>query len=143
MDFVQAVWTSVLVKESPGVAAVADAEQFRGYLAGVARNKVLQEYRRRTRTRKYDLAREEPLQVRRGDGGHPRDLAGCDPSPSEEAVAAELLVRLQGGDPAVAEIVALRRQGLTFEQIAARTNRSDRAVRRLLDEVRHRLEPRG
>ena len=67
MDFVQAVWQSVLTKDGQDLGRFTNARHFRGFLAGVARNKVFEEYRRQTRTRKYNLKREEPLYVRRGD----------------------------------------------------------------------------
>src|ERR1700722_16733422 len=66
MDIVQAIWTSVFTGKPDDAGKFADAGQFRGFLAGVARNKVNQEHRRRTRTKKYNLAREERLYVRKG-----------------------------------------------------------------------------
>src|SRR5436305_9375678 len=64
MDFVQAVWQSVFTGDGGGLPRFDNERHFLGYLAGVARNKVYQEHRRRT-THKYDLGREEPLYVRR------------------------------------------------------------------------------
>src|SRR5947209_8126460 len=49
MDFVQAVWTSVFAGKPDDVGKFADIGQFRGFLAGGARNKVYEEHRRRTR----------------------------------------------------------------------------------------------
>lgn len=143
MDFVQAVWKSVFVGDGPESGPYATVGQFRGFLQGVARNKVLEEYRRRTRTRKYDLAREEPLYVRRGDHEAPRDLAAHDPTPSQEAQAGDCWQRLMAGSPTEARIVQLRREGLTFEEIAARVGLHERAVRRALEAVRRRLEDRS
>jgi RNA polymerase sigma factor (sigma-70 family) len=140
MDFVQAIWQSVFVGDGLEGGQYATAGQFRGFLQGVARNKVLEEYRRRTRTRKYDLAREEPLYVRRGDHEAPRDLAATDPTPSQEAQAGDCWERLLAGSPTEARIVQLRREGLTFEEIAERVGLHERAVRRALETVRKRLE---
>src|SRR5215472_6940051 len=80
MDFVQAVWQSVLTKDGQDLGHFTNARHFRGFLAGVARNKVFEEHRRRTRTRKYSLKREEPLYVRRGDRELPRELPATDPT---------------------------------------------------------------
>lgn len=142
MDFVQAVWQSVLADRSDEPAeSFENPGHFRAYLAGVARNKVLEEYRRRTQTRKYDLSREEPLYVRRGGREQPREVASPDPSPSQEVQAGDRLDQLTAGRPRLeAEIVDLRRQGLTFEEIAGRLGLSDRAVRRILEAVRQRME---
>lgn len=140
LDFVQAVWKSVFVGGGLDDGRYATAGQFRGFLEGVARNKVLAEYRRRTRTRKYDLAREEPLYVRRGDGEAPRELAASDPTPSQEAQAGDCWERLNAGSPTESRIVRLRREGLTFEEIADRVGLHERAVRRALEAVRRRWE---
>ena len=142
MDFVQAVWQSVLAdRESEALAGFENEGHFRAYLSGVARNKVMEEYRRRTQTRKYDLSREEPLYVRRGGRDEPRDVASPDPTPSQEVQAGDRLDQMTAGRPRLeAEIVELRRQGLTFEEIAARLELSDRAVRRVIEAVRLRME---
>ena len=84
MDFVQAVWTSVFTGKADDVGQFADAGQFRGFLAGVARNKVYEEHRRRTRTKKYDLGREERLYVRKGEREVPREVAGARPHAERE-----------------------------------------------------------
>ena len=140
MDFVQAVWQSVF-SGGGRVAAISSPGHFRGYLAGVARNKVLEEFRRRTRTRKFDLSREEPLYVRRGLHDAPRDLPGFDPTPSQVAQADECWDRLVAGQtPVDAEIVRLRSEGRTLDEIAASTGLSERSVRRAIDAARKRVE---
>ncbi len=142
MDFVQAVWQSVLAdREGEPLDIFENSVHFRAFLSGVARNKVMEEYRRRTQTRKYDLNREEPLYIRRGGREEPRDVASSDPTPSQELQAGDRLDQMTVGRPRLeAEIVELRRQGLTFEEIAKRLEVSDRAVRRVIDAVRERLE---
>ncbi len=140
MDFVQAVWQSVF-SGGGRVATITSPGHFRGYLAGVARNKVLEEFRRRTRTRKFDLGREEPLYVRRGHLETPRDLPGFDPSPSQVAQADECWDRLVAGrTPIDAQIVRLRSEGSTFDEIAAKTGLSERSVRRAIEAARKRVE---
>lgn len=141
MDFVQAVWKSVLADPDARETDFSGAGHFRGFLAGVARNKVNDEYRRRTRRRKYDLNREEPLYVRRGGRDLPRELAAADPTPSQQIQAIDCLERLVSGrSPREAEILELRRLDLTFEEVADRLGLSDRTVRRVIDEARLRLE---
>ena len=142
-DFVQAVWESVFTREGPDLARFTSARHFLAFLSGVARNKVFEEHRRRTRTQKYNIGREEPLYVRRGNRVVARDLPGNDPSPSQEAQAGDQLSRLLRGHPeAVRQMVELRRKGLTFEEIAARLGCHEGAVRRVIDGLARRLEGR-
>src|SRR3954453_15547831 len=129
MDFVQAVWQSVLTKEGQDLGRFENSRHFRGFLEGVARNKVFEEHRRRTRTRKYSVTREEPLYVRRGDREMPREVAAPDPSPSQDAQARDRYEQLvEGRSPQEDRVVDLRRRGLTYEEIAEQAALSDRSV---------------
>jgi RNA polymerase sigma-70 factor (ECF subfamily) len=117
-----------------------DPKHLLGFLAGVVHNKVAQEFRRRTRTRKYDIGREEPLYIRRGDRDVPRDLAADDPTPSEAVQADDRLDQLVAGrSPTEIRIVELRREGLTIDEVAARLDLHEKAVRRVLDSLRSRM----
>jgi RNA polymerase sigma factor (sigma-70 family) len=143
MDFVQSVWASVLLGSTSGREDFTTPRRFLGYLAAVAQNKVWEEFRKRTRSKKYQMAREEPLYVRRGVGHAPREVTAPDPSPSEEAQAADRMKQLAAGrSPAEALALDLRRQGLTFEEIAARTGLNERTARRLIESLRSRMEAR-
>lgn len=144
MDFVQAVWKSFFGGDTAGPGPYASPDQLRAYLAGIARNKVLEEFRRRTRTRKYDIAREEPLYVRKGGSERPIDVASRDPSPSQHLQARDLRDRLVSGrKPAEAEVVRLRQEGLTYDEIARRIGLGERTVRRVIDDLRRREEQRS
>lgn len=143
MDFVQAVWQSVFTGPDRDLRRFENVRHLRGFLAGVAQNKVFEEHRRRTRTQKYDLAREEPLFVRRGNRDVLRELPTPEPSPSQNAQAGDRLDQMIAGrSPLEAEVVHLRRQGLTFEEIAARTGLPERSIRRIIDAIRRRMEAR-
>jgi RNA polymerase sigma-70 factor (ECF subfamily) len=143
MDIVQAIWTSIFTGKPDDVGKFADAGQFRGFLAGVARNKVNEEHRRRTRTKKYDLAREERLYVRKGERDVPREVAAPDPTPSEEVQADDRLDQLtRGRTPEEVRVVKLRRQGLTYDEIAQRLGIGERSVRRVIESIRERMEAR-
>ena len=145
MDFVQAVWTSVFTGQ-PGESEAdrfADEGRFRRFLTGVARNKIFEEHRRQTRTKKYDITREERLYVRKGEREVPRDVAGSDPTPSENVQAVDRLGQLVRGRTAQeAEIIILRRQGLTYEEIATQIGWNERSVRRVIEAVWERMEAR-
>jgi RNA polymerase sigma factor (sigma-70 family) len=143
MDIVQAVWTSVFTGKPDDVARFADAGQFRGFLAGVARNKVYEAHRRGTRTKKYDLGREERLYVRKGERDVPRDVPASDPTPSEEVQADDRLDQIvRGRTPEEVQVVDLRRQGLTYDEVAERLGTSERSVRRVIESIRERMEAR-
>lgn len=143
MDFVQSVWTSLFVNPEREEVDFANAGHFRKFLAGVVTNKVNYQYRRRTQSKKYELAREEPLYVRRGDHDQPREVPASDPTASQEVQATERMAQLAAGrSPAEAEALELRRRGLTFDDIAARTGLNERTVRRLIDGLRDHLEAR-
>jgi RNA polymerase sigma-70 factor (ECF subfamily) len=142
-DFVQSIWGDVFTQEGPDLARFTSARHFLGFLAGVARNKVFEEHRRQTRTRKYDLAREEPLYVRRGNRVVPREVAGNDPTPSQETQAVDRLDQLLAGlSTEERQMVLLRRRGLTFAEIGARLGRHESAVRRVIEDIRQRMEAR-
>ena len=142
-DFVQAVWQSFFTgSDGPG-REFENPAHLRGFLAGVVRNKVLEQHRRLTRTAKHDLKREEPLYIARGDREIPREVASPDPSPSEQAQADDRLVQLTAGfSPREIQVLLLRRQGLTHAEVAQKTGMHERSVRRILDLFRSRLEGR-
>jgi RNA polymerase sigma-70 factor (ECF subfamily) len=143
MDFVQSLWESVLKNDGTDLPRFDNSRHFMGFLAGVARNKVCEEHRRRTKTRKYDLRKEEPLYVRRGNREVPREVAATGPSPSQDAQARERLDQLlEGRSPLEQQVVHLRRKGLTYEEIGERLGLHESAVRRMVEAIRQRWEAR-
>jgi RNA polymerase sigma factor (sigma-70 family) len=141
MDIVQAIWTSVFTGKPDDVTRFTDVGQFRGFLAGVARNKVYEEYRRRTRVKKYCLGREERLYVRKGERDVPLDVVASDPTPSEGVQADDRLDQLTRGRPLEeVRVVDLRRQGLKFHEIAQRLGTSERSIRRVIKSIQKRME---
>lgn len=143
VDFVQVVWQTFFTGPERDPVRFENAHHLRRFLAGVVRNKVLEEHRRRTRTRKYDLNREEPLYIRRGNREVPRELAARDPSPSQDVQARDRLAQLlEGRTPLEAKVIELRHRGLTFDEIADQTGLGERSVRRIIDAARARMEAR-
>jgi RNA polymerase sigma-70 factor (ECF subfamily) len=143
MDFVQAVWQSVFTGYEQHLSQFTNARHFKGYLAGVARNKVMEEHRRRTQTLKYDLKREEPLYVRRGHRDLPREVVASDPSPSQDVQARDRFAQLVAGrSPLETQVIDLRRRGMTFEEIARETGLHERSVRRIIESIRQEMEAR-
>ncbi len=138
-DFVQAVWQSFFVDSDS--RDFDNVEHLRGFLFGMVRNKVHEQHRRLTKTEKYDLAREERLYVRRGDREVPREVVSPEPSPSQAVQAIDRMEQLTAGrSPLEIEVLILRRQGLTFVEIAARTGINERTVRRVIETVRSLME---
>jgi RNA polymerase sigma factor (sigma-70 family) len=143
IDFVQAVWQSFFSDLRQNPRDFANAHHLRGYLAGVVRNKVLEQHRRLTKTAKYNLGREERLYVRRNGRDVVRDLVSPDPSPSDLAQQGDCLEQLTAGrSPREVEVLTLRSQELSVAEIAARTGINERSVRRIIDAVRSRMEAR-
>jgi RNA polymerase sigma-70 factor (ECF subfamily) len=142
-DFVQAVWQSFF-SDLPGATPDFESpDHLRRFLSGVVRNKVFEQHRRFTRTEKYDLLREEPLYVRRGGRDVPREVVSPEPSPSQAAQARDRLAQLTAGrSPLEVEVLTLRHQGLTHQEVARRTGVNERTVRRIIESARARLEAR-
>jgi RNA polymerase sigma factor (sigma-70 family) len=142
-DFVQSVWQSFFLDPAREPRDFDNVEHFRGFLYGMVRNKVGQQHRRLTKTEKYDLTREEPLYLRRGDREVLREVVSPEPSPSQAVQAKDRMAQLTAGrSPREVEVLTLRRQGLTFVEIAARTGINERTVRRVIEDVRSVLESR-
>ncbi len=145
MDFVQAVWQSFFADlRSSSSRQFENVHHLRGFLAGVARNKVYEEHRRLTRTKKHALAREQSLYVRRGSREVELALISPEPTPSQAVQASDRLAQLVARcSPLEAQVITLRHQEMTFDEIARRTGASERSVRRIIDEARERMESRG
>ncbi len=144
MDFVQAVWQSFFADLRSSSRHFENVHHLRGFLAGVARNKVYEEHRRLTRTKKHALAREQSLYVRRGSREVELALISPEPTPSQAVQASDRLAQLVARcSPLEAQIITLRHQEMTFDEIARRTGVSERSVRRIIDEARERMETRG
>jgi RNA polymerase sigma-70 factor (ECF subfamily) len=144
MDFVQAVWQSFFADLRSSSRQFENVHHLRGFLAGVARNKVYEEHRRLTRTKKHALAREQSLYVRRGSREVELALISPEPTPSQAVQASDRLAQLVAGcSPLEAQVITLRHQEMTLHEIAKRTGRSERSVRRIIDEARERMEARG
>ena len=144
MDFVQAVWQSFFADLRSSSRQFENVHHLRGFLAGVARNKVYEEHRRLTRTKKHALAQEQSLYVRRGSREVELALISPEPTPSQAVQASDRLAQLVARcSPLEVQVITLRRQEMTFDEIARRTGVSERSVRRIIDEARERMEARG
>lgn len=137
MDFVQTVWASIFVDGGIDPTRFESRQHLLAYLMGVAGNKVREEYRRRTVSRKYDVRREEPLYLRRSGRDEPREVASVAPTASADFRGRERLeALLKGRSEREREIVRLRYEGMTFAEIAVRTGLNEKTARRLIEDLR-------
>jgi DNA-directed RNA polymerase specialized sigma24 family protein len=74
-------------------------------------------------------------------GGTDYETLARDPTPDEAAVLEETLEQVMRGlSEREREMVVLSLQGKTMPEVSAAVGRAERTVRRVLDQVRHRLE---
>jgi RNA polymerase sigma-70 factor (ECF subfamily) len=130
-DVVQSVWVRVLPALREGRWDVADRARLRALLLTVARRRLISQYRH-----------HRPALERECGGAADVDLLpelGV-PQPSEVARAGELWEQVQGlCPPEHRRLLELRRQGLTLDEIAARTGMHEGSVRRVLRQLARRL----
>ena len=138
IDFVQAVWASFF-REPGQMREMQTPEELLALLMTVARNKVIDETRRRLYLQKMNVHREEPL-----DEQPPEKLEKMhspQPRPSQVAVAREQWQRLmQGASPEHRQILEMRFAGATYEQIGSKLDLHERSVRRIVEQMLERLE---
>lgn len=133
IDFAQVVWASFF-REPHRIRELTTPQQLLGYLATMARNKVIDESRKRLDSRKRDVRREESLEHTKS--GEKRLLHSHDPSPSSVAVARERWNRLVRNQPEdVRQILELRFRGETYDEIARRLDINEKTVRRTLAQL--------
>ncbi len=137
IDFLQSVWGSFFQQVREGNAQFEDSQHLVGFLASVARNKVVDEYRQ-AGSAKRDLKREVPLW---NDADQPREVATAAATPSQVLEALDVFERLRQMLPeSRREILDLKAGGLTTREIGERLDLSERTVQRVLEELRQRVE---
>ena len=127
LDFVQLVWKSFFRVRNK-FDRFHRPEELAAYLLTIARNKVGMETRRRLKTVKYDVRREQ-----RFDLFHAEDMVSREPAPLDIAIAHEQWDQMLEGQPAhYSQIVNLRLQGHTCREIGKAVHVTERTVRRVL-----------
>lgn len=139
-DFVQAVWVS-LFRMRKRMDEVETPEEFVGFLAAMARNKVIDEFRKRTKTAKHDVNRLQSMNASNAVG--PSGFVGSPITPSQVAVAREQWMRLVEDQPNhYRRILELRLAGATYNEIATQVQVHERTARRVVDNVLRTHESR-
>ena len=129
LDFVQLVWCSFF-KARDQVVRFSRPEDLAAFLVAMARNKVGMEVRRRLMSEKYNVNREQTLSALPATADPP---AHGDSSPVEAAIAREQWNRLIAEQPdRNRQIISLRLQGLTYQDIAESLNIAQCTVQRFL-----------
>lgn len=132
-DFVQTVWTSFFADPAT-LASFETPEALVRYLAVMARNKVVEEFRRRFQTDKRNVNREHQLES--SSVNRSVALAAKQPTPSELAVAHERWDGLVEGQPdRYQEILRLRAEGFNCQETALVLNLNEKTVRRVIKKL--------
>jgi RNA polymerase sigma factor (sigma-70 family) len=109
------------------------------FLAQVAEQKVIDEYRRR-HTLKRDVSRERALVTDDGTDLRPLVLASADPTPSQVAQADEVRERLLAGQEEPERvIIELKLQNYSNAEIAVKTGWNLRRVQRFFEKLQDTL----
>jgi len=112
------------------------------FLAHVAEQKVIDEYRRR-HTLKRDITRERPILSGDEDSG-PAQVQSADPTASKVAVAHEVHERLLSGmDDTERTIIELKEQEYSTAEIAEKTGWNIRKVQRFLKDLLDSMNESG
>lgn len=137
IDFLQSVWATFFRRLRAGPERFEDPRFLVSFLAGVAKNKIIDEYRRAA-SRKQDIRLEERLS---SAGLLSRELSADQDSASELAEANEAYDRLNDLLPEDRRgLLRLKLTGLSNRDIADRLGLSERTIRRVLEDLRRRAE---
>jgi RNA polymerase sigma-70 factor (ECF subfamily) len=135
VDVVQSVWADLLEGFRTAGWRFADADHLRAFLVKVTRHRFIDRLRQHERARE----REQPLYESAATEG----AVAADPRPSEVAQAEDLWQQMLAlCPPAHQEILRLKREGLTRDEIARRTDLHPSSVRRILYDLARRLAAR-
>ena len=153
-DIMQSVWRSFFQKvreeqstnpdtntaavEKP-VQEFQDSAQLFAFLSRMARNKVIDQYRRET-SQKSDVHRQRTMY---GESGEDLDPPAPDESPAEAAEAADEYSHWRSLVPEDRqELIDMKADGLSTREIGVKLGISERTVQRVLEDLRQRVERR-
>jgi RNA polymerase sigma-70 factor (ECF subfamily) len=132
LDVVQSVWADVLRDFRVSGRRFANSNHLRNFLVLVTRHRLTD----RIRHHRKAMEREESLESTDAE----RMATSPEPRPSQVAQAEELWQRmLELCPPEYHEMLRLKREGLSLEEIAAQTGLHEGSVRRILRKLAGRL----
>ena len=130
--------TNPAVSEKP-VQEFQDSAQLFAFLSRMARNKVIDQYRRET-SQKSDVHRQRTMY---GESGEDLDPPAPDESPAEVAEAADEYSHWRSLVPEDRqELIDMKADGLSTREIGVKLGISERTVQRVLEDLRQRVERR-
>jgi RNA polymerase sigma factor (sigma-70 family) len=130
LDFVQIVWKSFF-RVRDKCDRFHRPEELAAYLVTMVRNKVGMETRRRLMTEKFNVRKEQSFDPLRDD-----DMACRQPAPIDIAIAHEQWDQMLKDQPAhYRQIIHLRLQGHTCQDIGKAVHLDERTVRRFLKKL--------
>lgn len=134
-DVVQSACRTFLRRAQIGQFQLADSEDLWRLLCAITLNKVREQTRFHLRQKRGVIQESQP--TRDSINEHPSIAKG--PNPAEAAEFADQLEQLLGGlDPEERQIVDLKLQDLTQDEIAKQLKCSERTVRRVMKRVESR-----
>lgn len=140
-DFVQAVWSSFLTDEGL-LDKFAEVQDLRRYLGGAAANKVLMAIRSHIETEARNMKLEVSFDEARSseDRNNTAEPVSNSPGPASEVMASDLRsTRIAKLPRQVQELLRLKEEGHTNEQVAQELGISKRSVERGLAKLREVL----
>jgi RNA polymerase sigma factor (sigma-70 family) len=146
VDIVQSVWKSMLSKGA-AFDHIRSAEDFVGYIAAVARNKVFETHRKFSKNTKRDIRREQPLSCfPTGENADAEEyqMPYADPrfpEPSLIVHARDNWNRAIKTGGAVAErVIQMRLEGMTVAEIADELGQTQYLVRQTMTSILKSLQ---
>jgi RNA polymerase sigma-70 factor (ECF subfamily) len=141
-DIVQSAYRSFFVHARDGAYSIQESGDLWKLLAVITLNKLRRQVERNT-AGKRAMAHEQSFQVDSSMVGMGPEMVTREPSPDDAVALIEEVEELKRGlTPSQVQMLELRLQGYTVDEIAAQVNRSERGVRRLLDKIKDRLQQR-
>jgi RNA polymerase sigma factor (sigma-70 family) len=132
VDIVQSVWADLLDGYRPGAWHFADVQRFQAFLVQVTRNRFNDKFR------KHRIAFEREQRL---EGTHTSEMPACaEPGAPEVLEAEELweeMLRLCA--PEHQELLKLKRQGVSMDEMVARTGLHPGSIRRILRNLARKL----
>ena len=141
-DIVQSAYRSFFVGARADRYVLEHSGDLWALLASITMHKLQHQVARHTAGRR-SVERESPPSGADSQCGLPADVAARTPSPSEAAALVdEVEAIMQPLKPLQRQMVEMRLQGYGLQEIADATQRSERLVRRVLEQVKKHLKQR-
>jgi RNA polymerase sigma-70 factor (ECF subfamily) len=129
IDVVQSVWADVIGGLQHARWSFPDAAHLRAFLVKAARNRLIDRGRQQAAARRETAAPSEM-----------HNVPAVEPRPSETAGAEDLWRQMvQACPPQHRDLLVLKREGASLDEIAARTGLHKSSVRRILYEIARKV----